>query len=245
MEPPSPSANLRMILTPRNSLRGLDVATLDATTFQKRIQASRRAEGDKHQRRKVYDCFVLETAWKGSTYVLFGGEWFQVDKSFHAAIEKDFNKLVAAKPFCPSTKARNERDFIVELDKRKDLLNLDQVKIDPHGAKGAMIEPCDFFSQKKHFIHLKDGHSSAPISHLWNQATVSAESFVRDEKFRIDLRKAAIKRQARKPKKVGFENLLPDGRVKPRSGRLHCSVRHHAQPKQKVTHAQPSLFQQS
>jgi uncharacterized protein (TIGR04141 family) len=44
---------------------------------------------------------------------------------------------------------------------------------------------------------------------------VSAESFVRDEKFRIDLRKEAIKRQKKKPKKNGFEQLLPDGRQKP------------------------------
>lgn len=42
--------------------------------------------------------------------------------------------------------------------------------------------------------------------------------FVRDEKFRIDLREAAIKRQAKKPKKAGFETLLPDGRSKPVPG---------------------------
>ena len=44
---------------------------------------------------------------------------------------------------------------------------------------------------------------------------VSAEAFVRDEKFRVDLRKAARKRQKR-DKKSGFDKLLPgDGRSKP------------------------------
>lgn len=43
---------------------------------------------------------------------------------------------------------------------------------------------------------------------------VSAKSFVRDEKFRVDLRKATQKRQ-RKFKKTGFDTLLPDGRSKP------------------------------
>jgi uncharacterized protein (TIGR04141 family) len=61
---------------------------------------------------------------------------------------------------------------------------------------------------------LKDGHGSAPISHLWNQGVVSAEAFVRDEKFRKDLR-AATKRRQRKFKKSGFEKLLPDGRSRP------------------------------
>lgn len=84
----------------------------------------------------------------------------------------------------------------------------------PANATGANIEPCDFLSKSKQFIHLKDGHASDPISHLWNQGVVSAESFVRDEKFRIDLRKAVKARQA-KAKKAGFEAILPDGRSKP------------------------------
>ena len=114
-----------------------------------------------------------------------------------------------------STECKNEREFIAELDNNADLLNLDQVKISPTGAAGANLEPCDFLSRTKQFIHLKDGQSSEPISHLWNQGVVSAESFARDEEFRIKLRKEAKKRQKRAPLKAGFEVLLPDGRSKP------------------------------
>jgi len=53
-----------------------------------------------------------------------------------------------------------------------------------------------------------------PISHLWNQSVVSAEAFIRDEKFRKDFRAAARRRQ-KKSKKSDFEKLLPDGRSKP------------------------------
>jgi uncharacterized protein (TIGR04141 family) len=95
----------------------------------------------------------------------------------------------------------------------KHLLNLDQVKLNPTGMSGANLEPCDFFSSEKQFIHLKDGHGSAPISHLWNQGVVSAESLVRDKKFRKDLRHAAKRRQ-KKLKKSGFDTLLPDERSK-------------------------------
>jgi uncharacterized protein (TIGR04141 family) len=129
-------------------------------------------------------------------------------------VEDRFSALVSQHPFVASTTQTNERNFIAELDSRAHLLNLDQVKLSPSGAAKANLEPCDFLSTHKQFIHLKDGHSSAPISHLWNQGVVAAEAFVRDEKFRVDLRKAVKKRQ-RHAKKKGFEALVPDGRSKP------------------------------
>jgi uncharacterized protein (TIGR04141 family) len=90
---------------------------------------------------------------------------------------------------------------------------MDQVKLNPENMPGANLGPCDFLSTGRQFIHLKDGHSSAPISHLWNQGVVSAEAFVRDEKFCRELRAAAQARQKRS-KKSGFDKLLPDGRSK-------------------------------
>jgi uncharacterized protein (TIGR04141 family) len=171
-------------------------------------------EGDKKRKRKIYECLVFEVEHEGNVYVLFGGEWFAVDKAFHASVESGFRNLVSAKPFVPSTNKATEREFIDELGGRKNLLNLDQVKLSPAGMSGANLEPCDFLSTEKQFIHLKDGHASAPISHLWNQGIVSAESFVRDEKFRKDFR-TAVKRRQKKFRKTGFDKLLPDGRSKP------------------------------
>lgn len=194
-----------------------DIADMAELRASHEVRVMVDGEGDRKQKRKLYDCLVYELAHKGDTYVLFAGDWFVVDKVFHAAVEADFLKLVAKKAFVPSTKCRNERDFIAELDAHKNLLNLDQVKLSPTGAPGANLEPCDFLSATKQFIHLKDGHGSAPISHLWNQGVVSAESFVRDEKFRIDLRKEVKKRQTQF-KKTGFEAILPDGRSKPIPG---------------------------
>ena len=111
-------------------------------------------EGDRKRRRKLYDCFVFETERDGQVYILFGGDWFLVQKSFRAAIEAGF-KLLLATPFRQTTSAENERDFIAELDSEPDLLNLDQVKLNPAGATQANLEPCDFLSKRKQFIHLK------------------------------------------------------------------------------------------
>lgn len=169
---------------------------------------------DKTHKRRIYECFVYEADHTGNTYVLFSGDWYLVDNKFHAEVERDFQALLSNAPFLASTTCTTEQELIKELDLDPDLLMLDQVKLSPVGAAGANIEPCDFLSRNKQLIHLKDGHSSAPISHLWNQGVVSAEAFVRDEQFRKKLRKEAIKRQ-KKARKAGFEGLLPDGRSKP------------------------------
>jgi uncharacterized protein (TIGR04141 family) len=74
----------------------------------------------------------------------------------------------------------------------------------------ANLEPCDFYSNEKYFIHLKDGGSSGPISHLWSQGVVSSEAFVSDAEFRKKLRSELRK----KPRGVNFISTLPDYRVK-------------------------------
>lgn len=171
-------------------------------------------QGDKKKHRRLYDCFVYEVVHKKKNYVLFSGEWYCIEDKFFADVEKDFQALLTATPLRASTTANNEQELIAELDKDMDLLNLDKVKASPTGAAGANIEPCDFLSRNKELIHLKDGHGSAPISHLWSQGVVSAETFVRDEVFRKSMRDSAIKRQ-KKAGKEKFETLLPDGRSKP------------------------------
>ncbi len=169
-------------------------------------------QGDRQRRRRLYDCFVYEVNYKKKTYVLFSGEWYSIESKFFDAVERDYQALLGVS-FHASTTAKNEQELISELDKNADLLNLDKVKTSPSGAKGANLEPCDFLSRRKEFIHLKDGHGSAPISHLWNQGLVSAESFIRDAVFRKSMRDSAINRQ-KTAKKSKFELLLPDGRSK-------------------------------
>ncbi|MBB5985480.1 DUF6119 family protein [Sphingobium lignivorans] len=106
------------------------------------------------------------------------------------------------------------RPFIAELLANSQLLCLDQARANPAGAKGANFEPCDFLSASRQLIHLKDGHSSSPLSHLWNQGLVSTESFVRDSAFRTAFRKAVTVRE-KQYSRSGFLALIPDGRTKP------------------------------
>lgn len=170
-------------------------------------------EADRRHRRKLYSCLVFETQHAGKTYVLFDAQWYLVDPAYHAEVERYYQRLVKT-PFQKETKAKNEKQFLKELLADKGLLCLDQTEAAPAGAGRAQIEPCDFLSLTKQLIHIKDGHGSAPLSHLWNQGLVSTESFVRDAKFRRDFRRAVTKRE-KELKRTGFLRLIPDGRSKP------------------------------
>ena len=172
-----------------------------------RIKAKADDEDEFIEKWRVYDCFVYETALgAGATeqhYVLFAGDWYCVEKKFKKTIEEFYDSIEKVDIIGPTT-CKNERELIADIEKnRPDLLKLDQQKINPAGVRYANLEPCDFFSKTKQFIHLKDGNSSGSISHLWSQGVVSAEAFVSDDDFRKKLRKTV------KDLGGGFEVALP------------------------------------
>lgn len=156
---------------------------------------------------RVYDCLVFETRLgsgsRRTDYVLFAGDWYRIDRKFKNNVEKFFDSIPKTE-IIGKTAFLNEQELIADIEAtRADLLKLDQTKINPGGVRYANLEPCDFFSEEKQFIHLKDGHSSGPISHLWSQGVVSAEAFVSDEDFRKKLRSKVRSLSPR------FAHLLP------------------------------------
>lgn len=163
---------------------------------------------------KVYQCFTFEASLgvgqSMNSYVLFSGTWYCIERDFKRQVEERFALIPKVNIIGP-TECQNERELIAHLvQSRPDLLCLDQVKINPRGVRYANIEPCDFFSDAKQFIHLKDGHSSGPISHLWAQGVVSAEALVSDADFRKKLREVVKARR----RCVLAQLPVVDGRVR-------------------------------
>ncbi|WP_164547145.1 TIGR04141 family sporadically distributed protein [Mesorhizobium sp. M6A.T.Cr.TU.016.01.1.1] len=172
-----------------------------------RIKAKGDGEDEFSEKWRVYDCFVFETSLgvgdKEKHYVLFAGDWYVVEKRFKKLVEDYFDALEKVE-IIGATTCANERDLIADIEaNRPELLKLDQQKINPSGVRYGNLEPCDFLSKNGEFIHLKDGDSSGPISHVWMQGLVSAEAFVSDAKFRKTLR-AKVKSLGQ-----GFEAQLP------------------------------------
>ena len=177
------------------------------------IRVMKNGRSDGTHRRKLYSCFVFETSEADNSYVLFDGIWYLIEDKFQKDVERSYQALL--KPsFLTKTEAKTEQALIAELIADQRLLCLDQTRSNPAGAPTAKIEACDFLSRQSELIHLKDGHSSSPLSHLWNQALISAEAFMGDSKFRGDFRRAATKREV-KYNRQGFAALIPDGRTRP------------------------------
>lgn len=201
------------------------VAELDRCGFEggiKEIREKHRVRAKKDgqtkftEKWKVYDCFVFETELtkKAITthYVLFAGNWYKVEDDYKKEVEEFYENIEKVNIVGP-TGCVNETSLINDLHKnRVDLLKLDKVKINPAGVQYGNLEPCDFFSKNREFIHLKDGHSSGPISHLWFQGVVSAEAFISDRQFRVKLRKVV---KTRSKGRFAFEKLLPLASKKP------------------------------
>ncbi|WP_178106593.1 DUF6119 family protein [Pseudomonas yangonensis] len=160
---------------------------------------------------KVYDCLNWEVtlpAPNSANYVLFAGKWYQISDKFKDKVEEHFNSVDDI-TVIGSTYCQNEEELIAEILKtRPDLVKLDRTKINPEGVVAANLEPCDYYSNDKYFIHLKDGESSGPISHLWMQGVVSAEAFVADGEFRKKLKDTVAAAKGGS----AFAGTLPDGR---------------------------------
>ncbi len=172
-----------------------------------RIRAKGDGDEEFSEKWRIYDCFVFETTLAHGEdlehFVLFAGTWYRIEKVFKEQVEDFFNSI-ATVVIVGATHCVNEQELIAELEaNRPDLVKLDQVKLNPANVKYANIEPCDFFSDKRQFIHLKDGHSSGPISHLWFQGVVSAQAFISDPEFRKKLRARV------KTLNADFAELLP------------------------------------
>lgn len=170
---------------------GPRLSTLTVEQLKRHKVNTRETEdGAPRPRWAVYDCLVWETELDGQKYVLFDGRWFSIAGAYAAKVqdvigklhrhvvslptgsvgasEGDYNKSAAA--FAPTTYAL-----------------LDQQLVRPDGA-ASQIEFCDLFSTGRHIIHVKKRASSASFSHLFSQASVSADAFVGDEVVRDQVR---------------------------------------------------------
>lgn len=154
---------------------------------------------------KLYDCIVFETSFNKEMYIIFRGQWYKIEKEFAKIVNDYFMQFTECDSFPKTTASKNEQKLLNAWKRKANLLLLDKQKINPKGAGRASIEPCDFFSDKKEFIHLKDGHASSTISHLWNQGLVSANGFINDETFRDKLRQCVSSQGG-----TAFLPLLPD-----------------------------------
>lgn len=151
------------------------------------------ARSSKDERNNAYEwssykCIVAEIEVNRQQYCLNNGKWYRIDNSFVDSINAQYLAIgVCETPFIDHTNNVDEDTYNVEL--LGSLPNshlLHKYKISMGGGQGNNIEPCDLLWENK-LIHVKKNGGSSVLSHLFNQALVSAQSWL-DLGFRGQLR---------------------------------------------------------
>ena len=143
----------------------------------------------------AYRCLCGEIELDDKAFCINNGRWFCIDKDYVSQINRDYAETqVCERPFIGFTNNFNtENDYSLEFAKTYDgLLCMDKNNI-PYGGGRSKIELCDILANDATYIHIKPYSGSATLSHLFNQAAVSAELVISDAEFRIEANKAIRK----------------------------------------------------
>lgn len=137
----------------------------------------------------VYDCLVWDTQHAGQSYALMDGKWFEIEANFAIRTLAAAAALHVPGPFLmPAPVADSEgvyNDSIGAANPAYAVLDRKNIRTDDMASA---IECCDLFSDQREFIHVKKRTSSATLSHLFAQGSVSAELFMSSDAFRAEVR---------------------------------------------------------
>jgi len=154
----------------------------------------------------VYECLVWDTELNGKKYVLFDGRWFEVDKTYAKTVEEYVSGLSASKVVLPDSQlgiTEETYNASVAENAPAQFVLFDRQPIRAARATTS-IEFCDLLSSSGQLIHVKKRSSSATLSHLFSQGSVSADVFLQDASART-----AIRSKLKKLKKRTFIALIP------------------------------------
>jgi uncharacterized protein (TIGR04141 family) len=151
----------------------------------------------------VYDCVVFETDYDGHLYVLSGGDWYRIKKSYRDDVEafaRTLPELDIGLP--PATTGDNEAAYNVAAAATIDALALDGRLIVVGGPD--RVELCDLLTRDGTFIHVKKRGRSSTLSHLFVQGITSTQMLLHDQTFLTDATKLVASLDE------SFADALPD-----------------------------------
>lgn len=160
----------------------------------------------------VYDCLIWETVIKTKRYVLFDGRWFEIAADYAARVKEVIASLLADSIVLPEAElGQDEEQYNISVEKgdARRFALLDRQTVRPSSASSP-IEFCDLLSIDGHIVHVKKRSSSATLSHLFSQASVSCDIFLQDASVRKD-----VASKLRKMKKPAHAKLIPKAKPSP------------------------------
>lgn len=124
----------------------------------------------------VYKCIHCEIEHEGKTYLLSGGQWFEIKKDFVDAVNEFFDAIPVFGIPLPDYRHSREADYNAELcgDHQHywTLMDLKQIKV---GGVYDKVEFCDAYGSGMEMLHVKHYGGSNLLGHLFNQGLVSGE----------------------------------------------------------------------
>jgi len=153
----------------------------------KRIQAISALDDSIRHDWPASKCLYGELLLDNDAYCINNGKWYRISKDFVEQVNRDYsstniapisfddftNAFDSESAYSLSFKNNNPNDYVV-----MDAQNL------TYGGGHSKIELCDLLSKDKQLIHIKPYSGSSTLSHLFNQALVSADLMLSDSQFR-------------------------------------------------------------
>jgi len=149
-----------------------------------RVRALRADDSIAHEW-PAWRCLQAELQFRGKSYLLNSGKWYQVDDDFVETIDRIVRVIPTCNLGLPEFEDKTEglynRRVASASGNHLALMDADTVR---HGGGQSQIEFCDLYSLDRDMIHVKRYSSSGALSHLFAQAAVSGQSFKSDASFR-------------------------------------------------------------
>lgn len=142
-------------------------------------------QGDKLKMWSVYKCLCAELDYNKESFLLSGGKWYAVDKTFVERITKDYNDIDDYDRKFPEYQHANEGEYLnaVWQSDQATYALMDQ-KFLKYPSK---MEFCDLYTANKDICHIKRYGQAGALSHLFAQGLISGELFKIDQRFRKEV----------------------------------------------------------
>jgi uncharacterized protein (TIGR04141 family) len=172
-----------------NDVGGSKNISLELVKKGRHILAVSQQTGDVFDAWTVYRCLYCEIDQGSETYLLNNGKWYRLGADFRERINEQFTKVPRRDLGLPTFTDKSEADFNARIatsfPNRFALLDRKEIKC---GGQYDKVEFCDLFDNEKRLIHVKRyAGASAPLSHMFAQAVVSASLLRRDSDFRQEV----------------------------------------------------------
>ena len=136
----------------------------------------------------LHSCLVYEHETDDGLYILSGGDWHQVDKTWADSVRVAVSALPRSSLPLPLSQPGEHETCYNERAASQNGWALMDRKTVTLSSPYDRIELCDILTRDRQLVHVKRKAQSAMLSHLFAQGAVSAELLVQSDEFRIKCR---------------------------------------------------------